>query len=326
VIWWAFLFFDPLPPPHRREKANVVNMRTVQHLESERDSPWYLEVPASPDLTPWISHFRVIRGPAHSNTVPTALRLLTDACTGIVIDCGPSGLSSPPVFMGVMQTATVVTFAESRELIGVRFKPGGALPFVTSSLHEFTGRRVPLPLLWGSLAQRMGDVVRSAPFREQVPALENCLRAWIRRQQSAASSTQATAARELALVSQAIAHLDHDAAARVRDVAAALCVGERRLERVFNRAVGVPPKVFHRMRRCCEAARLIRDACGEDHHTTRKRNVAPCNWSAIGADAGYADQAHFIREFRALTGVTPVAYAAEHHPVGFMQYDGNRPS
>ena len=95
---------------------------------------------------------------------------------------------------------------------------------------------------------------------------------------------------------------------------------------MFNHAVGVPPKVFHRMRRCCEAARLIRHACGERLDKTRERNATPCHWSAIASDAGYADQAHFIREFRTLTGVTPVAYAAEQHPVGFMQYDGSRPS
>jgi AraC-like DNA-binding protein len=298
-------------------------MRIAHHLDIERDSPWYLEVPPSPDLAPWISHFRVIRGPASSSVALAALRLLTDGCTGVVIDCGPSALSSPPVFMGVMQAATVITFAERREIIGVRFKPGGALPFVTSSLHEFTGRRVPLPLLWGGLAQRMGTAVRSATFRERVPALEHCLRSRMRQQRPAATGRHATTARDAALVSQAVAHLGHDAAVRVSDVAAALGVGERRLERMFNRAVGVPPKVFHRMRRCCEAARRIRHACGEHRRTALERSDAPCNWSAIASDSGYADQAHFIREFRALTAVTPVAYAAEQHPVGFMQYDGS---
>jgi AraC-like DNA-binding protein len=128
-------------------------------------------------------------------------------------------------------------------------------------------------------------------------------------------------AQEAALVFQAVTHLSRGRAARVPAVAAALGVGARRLERMFNRTVGVPPKVFHRMRRCCEAARLIRRTCGAPAHEAAERAVARCNWSAIGAEAGYADQAHFIREFRALTGVTPVVYAAEHHPVGFMQYD-----
>ena len=285
----------------------------------------YLEIPSSPNLAPWISHFRVISGPARAGAVPTSLRLLTDGCTGVVIECGPSTLSSPPVFLGVMQTATVVTFAESRELIGVRFKPGGALPFITASLHEFTGRRVPLPLLWGGLAQRMGNAVRSATFSDRIAALESCLRGRMREQQSAASGRQAITARQIALVSQAIAHLGQDAAVRVGDVAADLGVGERRLERVFNRVVGVPPKVFQRMRRCCEAACLIRQAKVEHPQSTLERNIAPRNWSAIASDVGYADQAHFIREFRALTGVTPGVYATEHHPVGFMQYDDSRP-
>jgi AraC-like DNA-binding protein len=300
-------------------------MRTNHHLDAERDSPWYLELPASPELTPWISHFRVIRSRDGSSAAPAGLRLLTDGCTGLVIDCAPSAQTSP-VFIGVMQVAAVVKLEESRDIIGVRFRPGGALPFVAPSLHEFTGRRVPLPLLWGGLAQRMGEVVRAAPVSERVPALEHCLRDWLRRQRSAARGRETVAARESALVSRAIARLRQQPGMRVRDVASALGISERRLERVFNRAVGVPPKVFHRMCRCCEAARLVRQASRQRVPTTRTRNIAPCNWSAIASAAGYADQAHFIREFRALTGVTPVAYAMEHRPVGFMQYDGSRPN
>jgi AraC-like DNA-binding protein len=303
----------------------LLNMRTAYH-DPERDSPWYLEVPPSPDLAPWISHFRIIRTPAPAGAAPAVLRLLADGCSGVVIDCGPSALSPLPLFMGVMQVATVVTLAESREIIGVRFTPTGALAFVSSPLREFTGRRVPLPLLWGGLAQQMGAAVRSATFRQRVPALESCFRAQLRQRRLAARSRGAISAQEVQLVSLAIAHLGRNTAARVSDVAEVLGVGERKLERAFNRAVGIPPKVYHRIRRCYEAARLIRRACGDRLHMAVRRSVAQCNWSAIGSDAGYADQAHFIREFRALTGVTPVAYAREHHPVGFIQYDGGRAS
>jgi AraC-like DNA-binding protein len=170
----------------------------------------------------------------------------------------------------------------------------------------------------------MGEVVRSAPVSERIAALEDCLLAWPRRQRSAARRRQTVAARDSALVSRAIAQLDEQSGGRVRDVASALGVSERRLERVFNRAVGVPPKVFHRMRRCCEAARLIRQANGRQLPATRTRNVEPWNWPALASAAGYADQAHFIREFRALAGVTPLSYAGERRPVGFMQYDGSR--
>lgn len=293
----------------------------IAHPETEQDSPWYRESAPSADLSPWVSHFRVIRGGA-----PAGIRLLADGCTGVVIDCAAAVLPSPPVFVGVMRTASVVTFDGSREVIGVRFKPGGALPFVAPSLDELTGRRVPLPLLWGHLAQQMGNAVRTAAPEERIAALEVYLRGRMHQQQSAESRRQAIMEREAALVSRAVTHLGRDSAARVRDVAAALGIDARRLERIFNRTVGVPPKVFHRMRRCCEAARLIRHTCGEQANKAAERPLGRCNWSAIGAAAGYADQAHFIREFRALTGVTPATYAAEPHPVGFMQYDRSRPS
>jgi AraC-like DNA-binding protein len=199
--------------------------------------------------------------------------------------------------MGVMQAATVVRVVERQEVIGVRFKPGGALPFVTSELHELTGRRVPLPLLWGDLAQQMGHAAGAATLRERVPALEDCLRRRLRQHEAAANGRRATAAREVALVSRAITHLGRDAAVRVSDVAAALGVAERTLERAFNRAVGIPPKVFHRMRRCCEAARLIRQCCGTHPDTRLEGSVARCNWSAIGSDAGYANRRTSFESF-----------------------------
>ena len=43
-------------------------------------------------------------------------------------------------------------------------------------------------------------------------------------------------------------------------------------------------------------------------------------WTALAYAAGYADQSHLIREFRALAGVTPARYAAERARVGFVQY------
>lgn len=42
-------------------------------------------------------------------------------------------------------------------------------------------------------------------------------------------------------------------------------------------------------------------------------------------EAGYYDQAHLIREVKALAGITPTGLAAELRQVGFVQYQSDVP-
>ncbi len=80
----------------------------------------------------------------------------------------------------------------------------------------------------------------------------------------------------------------------VARLAAALGVGERRLRRSCDDALGYGPKMFQRI------ARLRRFVAAA---------AAPGRGSlaALALAAGYADQPHLTRECRALTGVTPAA-------------------
>jgi AraC-like DNA-binding protein len=97
----------------------------------------------------------------------------------------------------------------------------------------------------------------------------------------------------------------------VRDAAAALGVNERALQRAFDESVGISPKGLARVLRFRQALRAI------------ERTVAgggQPSWTTIAYDAGYADQPHFIREFKTLAGITPAEYAREFGRVGFVQY------
>ena len=49
------------------------------------------------------------------------------------------------------------------------------------------------------------------------------------------------------------------------------------------------------------------------------------SWSRLAAEAGYYDQAHLIREVRALAGTTPAELARESREVGFVQYESDVP-
>ena len=71
----------------------------------------------------------------------------------------------------------------------------------------------------------------------------------------------------------------------------------KRLITRFARQVGLTPK---------KAARLVRFEHLLAHVTTDRTTP----WPVAAAEAGYADQAHMIRDFHAFTGVTPTEYVA----------------
>ncbi|MBM0256333.1 AraC family transcriptional regulator [Micromonospora sp. 4G55] len=81
---------------------------------------------------------------------------------------------------------------------------------------------------------------------------------------------------------------------RVDDLARRHGTSTRRLQRLFLDHVGVGPKWVIRRYRLQEA--IERAAEG------------PPDWSALAADLGYSDQAHLVRDFTAVTGVSPTAY------------------
>jgi len=254
--------------------------------------PVYAETAPSPALAPWVQCFWSIAGTS-AESVPN--RVLPDGCADVIVDLS----AAPNAFaVGPMRTASVVTVAGAVDLFGVRFRPGAASAFLGASLDELCDQDVPLDLLWGRLAAELEERLAAAPRDERVRHAERVLAGVLRD----ARGSDDVVSRAVALMRRA------RGGATVRDVASALGVGERRLERAFARHVGYGPKMLGRVVRLQHAVRLVRAA-------------APRGWSALALDAGYADQAHLVREFRALAGVTPVEFARERR-VEFVQYEG----
>ena len=75
----------------------------------------------------------------------------------------------------------------------------------------------------------------------------------------------------------------------------------KRFIEAFRDEVGLTPKVFCRIRRFQQALAQI-DQRGK------------VDWTAVALDAGYFDQAHFIHDFRAFSGINPSAYLARQSP------------
>jgi AraC-like DNA-binding protein len=177
--------------------------------------------------------------------------------------------------------------SQRTSMIGVHFKPGGAFPFLGVPARDLEGRHAPLEALWGAAARTLRERVLAAPSgKPRLLALEAAL---LERPRAALARP-----RQLTL---ALAAFEDPGLASVAEVRQRTGLSAKRLIALFADEVGLTPKAFWRVRRFQAALRAVERRTPGD--------------AALALGLGYFDQAHFDREFRHFTGLSPRAYRAE---------------
>ena len=72
-------------------------------------------------------------------------------------------------------------------------------------------------------------------------------------------------------------------------------VSDHRFIDVFRSEVGLSPKLFHRVQRFQRVLIQV-------------RRLPEPEWEQLALEAGYFDQSHLIRDFRAFSGFSPADY------------------
>ncbi|MBP2178907.1 helix-turn-helix domain-containing protein [Amycolatopsis magusensis] len=161
-------------------------------------------------------------------------------------------------------------------VFGVAFRPGCFRPFLGRSVSELTDTAVDASTVF------RGEV----PDAPSVAAVEEFLLA----QQPAADLRADSAAEAVNLI------IAKPEITRVALLADALGTNARALQRLFAEYVGIGPKWVIRRYRLHEV-------------TERLSTGGVVDWAALAADLGYADQAHFTRDFKSMFGESPTHYA-----------------
>jgi AraC-like DNA-binding protein len=170
--------------------------------------------------------------------------------------------------------------------VGTKFRPGGFAPFVPFPVADLTDRPPrELHELFGPAARGLGQDVATVP--ERIAAVEAFLRARL----------PAPDGNVLVIERIVRGMLEQPEVARVEDLARRHGMSARSLQRLFRTYVGVSPKWVLQRYRLHEAAERLADGGGGD-------------WAALALELGYFDQAHFIKDFKALVGRSPAEYAA----------------
>lgn len=200
---------------------------------------------------------------------------------------------SGSVVCGAHSEFFVIDTAAQDGVMGVHFRPGGAYPFLKLPAGELHNQRVDLSVLWGRR--------RASELREHLLA--------------AATPGAKLRVLEQALLEKARGEFDrHPAVAyaihefqaspgphSIRDVSERTGLSARHFIDLFEKEVGLTPKLFCRVQRFQRVLRMIqRGGC--------------IDWTDLALQCGYYDQAHFIHDFRAFSGISPTAYLGAHTP------------
>ncbi len=98
---------------------------------------------------------------------------------------------------------------------------------------------------------------------------------------------------------QAIRHMR--GRVRLHDLVADSGLGERQFERRFREQMGIAPKLYARVARLNFALHL-------------KRSQPLLTWARISQEAGYFDQTHLGKDFKALAGAAPSRVSGFYYP------------
>ena len=228
--------------------------------------------------------------------------IVPDGCVEIVFNLadpfvGEDGTLQPRALLAGQMTRPVVALPTGDvDLLGVRFRParaGGALRVAMWQLQDcLLDASAVMPGL-----DHLADDLRGIPDDHRLDHLERAL------PMSGVDGRTGDIDHALALLEAA------DGNVTVEAIARRVGITRRHLERRFKDEVGLGVKQMARIARVHAALRLM--ACNRE-----------ISGAEISAHCGYSDQAHLIRECKALTGQTPARLTTSSRSLAGLMREG----
>jgi AraC-like DNA-binding protein len=194
-------------------------------------------------------------------------------------------IGAVPQVVGPQTGPRVETLAPGTTVVGLRFRPGAAPAVLGMPASEFVDLSVPVHELWGS---ELGERLAAAASPAEAAAT---LEAEVLGRSAAADGPDP-------VVAETTRRLLPWRAGDVGSLPSSLYISERQLRRRCRAAIGLAPKVVHRMLRFQGFLALA-------------QGRADADLARLAAEAGYADQSHLTRESLRLAGLSPRALLLE---------------
>lgn len=171
-------------------------------------------------------------------------------------------------------------------VFGVKFKPGGFYPFYRQPMATLVDQSIDVTACFGATGVDLAEqVLAASAFDAMCAVVDDFLLRYL-----------PAADAQVARVSGLLVRIAQQTEIRaVQDVLAISGLNKRGLQRLFQKYVGVSPKWVIQRYRLHEAIAQVQAG-------------KTLSWSELALELGYFDQAHFVRDFRQLVGMTPGEY------------------
>lgn len=232
-------------------------------------------------LRPFIRSFMIIESEyeVRNDVLPDTSLVMAFRVKGAVT-ASDDGILAPAVMGGLRKTARSLVYAGNTANLLVVFRSAGAAAFFRTPMHELFGASVSLDNFIGrqELADISEQLMEAPDQATQIERMEQfLLKLWRQSQPDLLVQTA------IQRITQTHGHL------RIKELLDGLYISQDALEKRFRKVTGASPKQFSSIVR-------LRTLITKANDTTL---------TELAYNAGYFDQAHFIKDFKAFTGKAP---------------------
>ncbi|MFZ6643937.1 DUF6597 domain-containing transcriptional factor [Undibacterium sp. TC4M20W] len=187
---------------------------------------------------------------------------------------------------GVHSGRFMRTLQGKDRVFGIKFKPGGFYPFYRQAVAQLGNTSIDVSACFGKDGRDFCAQILAA---DNVQAMCAAAETFLLRHQPPADA-------QIDRISTWMTQIEQDRnILTVEDVMAIADLDKRSLQRLFQKYVGIGPKWVIQRYRLHEAVAQVQAG-------------KTLSWTALALELGYFDQAHFVRDFRQLVGMTPGEY------------------
>ena len=251
----------------------------------------------SPELQPFIKCFWSLEDEAKEE--PVKQRVLPDGCMEMIFHYGDlyrqyfedgSSIIQPRSFVfGQITKYIEITATGISGIISARFLPDGISPFITMPVVSLENKAVPITEVFPEEGENLEEhIINANDNLERIKLIETFL------------LSKLTEPTIIDIITKSCVDVIFQSRGQIGvvELAGKMNINRRNMERKFTAMIGISPKQLARVARLQATLKML-----------GQKKIA--SLTEIAYENGYFDQAHFIKDFKEFTGISPKSFFAD---------------